>query len=72
VGTHTVTVAVTDAAGNEAIDEIVLEIAGRTSPTRATAQIEPRAVEYFNTFQCIPDSASQAVADTCAEAAATR
>jgi hypothetical protein len=72
IGANTVTVAVADAAGNEATAEVVIEVVERTSPSRAAEPAEPRAIDYFNSFQCIPDSAEQAVADSCAEAAGNR
>ena len=68
VGTHTISVLVTDAAGNESSAEIVVEITERTTPTRATESVEPAAVDYFKTFQCIPDSATQVVGESCADA----
>jgi hypothetical protein len=64
VGTHAISVEVTDAAGNASTAEVVVEIAERTSPTRATETAEPAAVDYFNTFQCIPDSAGQIVGES--------
>jgi hypothetical protein len=65
VGEHTISVEVTDRAGNVSTAEVDVEITERTSPTRAA---EPAAVDYFNTFQCIPDSAGQVVGESCARA----
>jgi hypothetical protein len=68
LGNNTIEVVVTDSAGNEATAEVVIEVVERTSPSRDAEPVEPRANDYFNAFQCIPDSASQAVAGSCAEA----
>ena len=68
VGEHTITVDVTDRAGNVSTADVVVEITERTTPARATEPAEPAAVVYFNTFQCIPDSAAQVVGESCAAA----